>query len=175
VKRLALFLPALLIVVLDQITKAWVLAALPEGQSVSVLGQVLMFTRVRNSGTAFGLLRDSGSLLTIITIAAILFIIGYWFHVLRTQGRVGPALVTGLALPLGGALGNLADRVRHGHVVDFIDFRVWPVFNIADMAITSGAVLIAYYFFVVQNEPKEGVEVLRRWGVEDGQNSGSPN
>jgi signal peptidase II len=166
VRRYALFLPALLIVVADQLTKAWVLATLPEGEPVPVIGQLLMFTRVRNPGTAFGLLRGSGSLLTVITIVAVLFIVAYWFHLLRTQGRISPALMGGLALPLGGALGNLADRIRHGHVVDFIDFRVWPVFNIADMAITTGAVLVAYYFFVLQNNEDRvfrcsGVQVLR--------------
>ena len=69
-RRFALFLPAVLILSLDQLTKAWVQAALPEGESRPVVGQVLMFTRVRNSGTAFGLMRNSGPLLTIITIAA---------------------------------------------------------------------------------------------------------
>jgi signal peptidase II len=150
VSRFALFLPALLILVLDQLTKAWVLTSLPIGSSVPILGEILQFTHVRNSGTAFGLLRGSGALLTVVSIAAVFFIVGYWFHLLRSGNPVNPVLRGGLALPLGGALGNLVDRLRYGHVIDFIDFRVWPVFNIADMAIATGAALVAFYFFVVQ-------------------------
>jgi len=162
VKRFALFIPALIVLIMDQITKAWILAWLPEGQSRPVIGQTLLLTHVRNTGTAFGLLRNSGILLTVVSIVAICFIVGYWFHLLRAGGRVGPVLLGGLSLPLGGALGNLLDRLRHGHVVDFIDFRVWPVFNVADMAICTGAALIACYFFFLQDEG----QAFRRSGVQ---------
>jgi signal peptidase II len=138
------------IVALDQLTKALILHLLPEGSSVPVIPGVLLLTHVRNPGTAFGLLRGSGPLLTVITLVAIAFIISYWCYVRRSGLRRAPLLLLGLALPLGGALGNLADRVRLKHVVDFIDFRVWPVFNVADSAITIGACLVAYYFFVIQ-------------------------
>jgi signal peptidase II len=170
VKRFALFIPALIVLILDQLTKAWILAWLPEGQSRPVIGQTLLFTHVRNTGTAFGLLRGSGSLLTVVSIVAVCFIVGYWFHLLRARSRIGPVLLGGLSLPLGGALGNLLDRLRHGHVVDFIDFRVWPVFNVADMAICTGAALIACYFFWLQDESqahrRPSVPVLRCSGVQ---------
>ena len=164
-KRFALFLPAIAVFALDQLTKSWVLATMPEGHSLPVIEKILHLTHVSNSGTAFGLLRGSGSLLTVVSIAAVIFIIGYWVHLLRMGERVSPVLLGGLSLPLGGALGNLFDRVRFGHVVDFIDFRVWPVFNIADMAICSGAALVAYYFFRVQDNSqafgRSGVPAFR--------------
>jgi signal peptidase II len=153
VTRYALFIPALLILVADQITKAWVMATLPQGHSVPVVGRILMLTHVWNSGTAFGLLRGSGTLLTVVSVAAVIFIVGYWFRLHARGEAPGPVLLGGLSLPLGGALGNLVDRLRYGHVVDFIDFRVWPVFNVADMAICTGAALIAFYFFVHHEAP----------------------
>lgn len=135
---------------LDQLTKAIVNSLLPEGSSHVLVPGVLLLTHIRNPGTAFGLLRSSGPLLTAVTVAAVIFIIAYWFSVRRAE-RPSPLLSLGLALPLGGAAGNLIDRVRLGHVVDFVDFRVWPVFNVADSAITIGACLVAYYFFFVQD------------------------
>lgn len=135
---------------LDQLTKVVVDRLLPEGSSHVLIPGVLLLTHIRNPGTAFGLLRGSGSFLTVITIAAVIFIVAYWFAV-RRQERISPLLSLGLALPLGGAAGNLVDRLRLGHVIDFVDFRVWPVFNVADTAITIGACLVAYFFFFVQD------------------------
>jgi signal peptidase II len=133
---------------LDQLTKLIVLALLPEGNSHPIVPGVLMLTHIRNPGTAFGLLRSSGPLLTLVTIAAVIFIVSYWFYVRHREAVASPLLLWGLSLPLGGAAGNLLDRLRLKHVVDFIDFRVWPVFNVADSAITIGACLVAYYFLV---------------------------
>jgi signal peptidase II len=144
------FLLAGAIFALDQLTKLLVQEALPEGHSHPLIAGILLFTHIRNPGTAFGLLRGSGPLLTAITVAAVIFIISYWLYVRHQEHELSPVLLWGLALPLGGAAGNLLDRLRLGHVIDFIDFRVWPVFNVADSAITIGACLVAYYFFVIQ-------------------------
>jgi signal peptidase II len=144
------FMLAGAIFALDQLAKLLIEAALPEGHSRPLIPGVLMLTHIRNPGTAFGLLRGSGPLLTAITVAAVIFIISYWLYVRRQEEAMSPILLWGLALPLGGAAGNLLDRLRLGHVTDFIDFRVWPVFNVADSAITVGACLVAYYFFVIQ-------------------------
>lgn len=145
------FLLAGAVFALDQFTKLIVEAFLPEGSSRAIIPGVLMLTHIRNPGTAFGLMRESGPLLTVITVGAVIFIVSYWCLTHRQAAPPNLLLAWGLALPLGGAAGNLVDRVRLGHVIDFIDFRVWPVFNVADSAITLGACLVAYYFFFVQD------------------------
>lgn len=109
------------------------------GESREVLGQVLSFTRSANTGGAFGLLAGQPVILAVvggIVVVALLFIAPR----LAAGSRLA---LTGTGLVLGGALGNVLDRVRLGHVVDFIDFHFWPVFNLADTAITVGVGLMA--------------------------------
>ncbi len=97
-----------------------------------VLPNIFHLTLVHNAGVAFGLLQGCGLLITLVTCAVI---VGLWWSRLFT-------LSTGLIL--GGAIGNLIDRLRIGAVIDFLDFRIWPVFNLADSCITVGAVLMAW-------------------------------
>lgn len=142
---------AVFVLVFDQWTKYLVHKFLPLHKSVAVLPNVLHLTHVENRGTAFGLLSSGGQYLTLVAVVAAIVIAGYWFYLGRRRERPSIWLTCGLALPLGGALGNLIDRLRVGQVVDFIDIRVWPVFNIADSAITVGAGLVAYYFFFLHD------------------------
>ncbi len=144
---------AAFVLVLDQWTKALVERFLPFQRPIPVLGDVLSLTHVRNSGTAFGLLTGGGVYLTVVAIAAAILIALYWVRLSREQRCPNIWLACGLALPLGGAVGNLVDRVRIGQVIDFIDLHVWPVFNVADMAITVGACLVAYYYFFIHERP----------------------
>lgn len=121
----------------DQATKAIARAALTPGESVTVLGP-LQLTEAHNSGVAFGLADGGGVLLLLATglaLAAVLFL----FYL--EPERPGMALATGLLL--GGALGNLVDRIVAGEVTDFIDLPLWPTFNLADVAITAGVVILA--------------------------------
>lgn len=129
---------AFLVIVLDQVTKALIVRAFEVGESVTVLGPVMSLTRRTNTGGAFGMLQGSAPALTIVSgiVILVLLLIGP-----RLAGRSRLSLVA-LGLVLGGATGNLIDRARLGHVVDFVDFHFWPVFNIADMGITIGAILI---------------------------------
>lgn len=130
------------VLVLDQLTKYWAAATLVRG-SISI-APFLKFTLVHNTGAAFGFMSNAGGwqnifFMVVAALASVLIIVMLW----RLQDRwVG----TGLALILGGALGNLADRVLHGYVIDFVDVYYgtwhWPAFNIADSAITVGAVLL---------------------------------
>ena len=137
------YIIALLVVILDQAGKHLVLKRLAFGLSIPVLKNVLYITPVENRGGAFGLFQSWAGLLTLLTVAFVIAIV-----VLVRRRAMLPALVgIGLGLQLGGALGNLVDRVRFGYVVDFINFRVWPVFNIADAAITAGLLLLAYDLF----------------------------
>jgi signal peptidase II len=125
---------------LDQLSKLLVEHGLAEGQPVRVLGPVLSFTHQHNTGAAFGLFRSGSGALTIVAVVviAVLLIWG------RQVALSSPRLAAGIGVQLGGAVGNLFDRLRHGYVTDFIDLHFWPVFNVADIGITVGAVLIVW-------------------------------
>ena len=147
-----LWLLAAGVFVLDRLAKKWVLAALATEHTKDVLGDLLRFTYVRNPGVAFGLFAGHGlslGWLSLIALAAVL-----WLAV-RTPVRAWPRTVA-LGLILGGALGNLYDRLRWGSVVDFIDVglgshRFWT-FNVADSAITVGVVVWAAYLLFGPHE-----------------------
>ena len=125
------------VVALDQASKAAVIDSMVPGERVDLaLGFEL--ARVSNSGIAFGFLDEGGALVLVVTLAALALIIG-WFAF--DTGR--PGLWLGVGLLAGGALGNLADRVREGAVTDFIDPPHWPAFNLADISITLGVAVIA--------------------------------
>ena len=135
------------LVVFDQATKAIVRAMLPLYESVAVIPGFLSLTHVRNTGAAFGVLSSvefpyKTTLLTLISLGALIAIVVYG---IRTTARQ-PVAQIGLALVVGGAIGNLVDRVTAGHVVDFVDvyWRSWHfwAFNAADAGITIGAALL---------------------------------
>lgn len=129
----------------DRLSKRIVMDRLPEGTDVP-LNFFFHLTRVNNTGAAFGLFRDSGFLL----VATSAFCIGLLcLMILRRQSFLSS---TATSLILGGALGNLYDRLRYGYVVDFLNFRVWPVFNIADSAISVGLFLIFLEIFLRQKK-----------------------
>jgi len=129
------------VLVLDQLTKRWAVENLAHHTPVEVLGPLLRFTYTRNSGVAFGLgagLPFPYYLFSIVAVVAILYLF------LRRTEHTFPRQLS-LALILGGAIGNLVDRLASGEVVDFIEIGWghwhWPVFNIADTAVTIGVVL----------------------------------
>lgn len=149
---LLLALLALLIFGADQTSKYLVLTRLSLGESWSPLPQLdrfLTVTHVINPGAAFGLFPDQGSLFAVIAVVVVVAILLYYRYLPSDNWFVRVSL----GLQLGGALGNLADRLQYGYVIDFIDFKIWPVFNLADMAIVSGVGILA--FFLMQ-EPDEG-------------------
>jgi signal peptidase II len=130
-------LGALGILLLDQLSKAVVRAFLPIGHSFPP-DTPIRLTHVTNTGAAFGLFQGSGTVLTVVALVGVVLLLLYY----RSFGLRHPLLRVSLALQLGGALGNLTDRLRQGYVTDFIDLRVWPIFNLADSAITIGAFLL---------------------------------
>ena len=140
----------LLVVLIDQLTKFFVLAWLPADDSVSVIPGVFHLTLVHNSGIAFGVFRRQETLLLIlITLSlAVLIVLGH--RICRHKASL--LAWTGLALILGGAIGNWIDRLRFRAVIDFLDFRIWPVFNVADSAITVGVLLYLLLFFKNREE-----------------------
>lgn len=144
------FALALAVVVADQVTKAIVLARFVFGERVEVTGFFNMVL-VYNKGAAFSFLSDAGGWQTPALVVFALVAIGVvGAFIVRSPGRT--IFLSGLGLILGGALGNLIDRLRFGQVVDFLDFHAgawhWPAFNVADSAITIGAVLLILEGFV---------------------------
>lgn len=138
------------VLILDQITKALVLAHLPLGGTVAVIPGLFSLTHVHNPGGAFGFLAGmSAELRSLLFVAVSLLAAGlilyfYW----QAAGRQR-LLAAGLALIFGGAIGNLIDRMRFGIVVDFLDFYIgqlhWPAFNVADSAITVGVGIFVFH------------------------------
>jgi signal peptidase II len=126
------------VVALDQVAKAVVRAEVARGEEVTVL-PFLEIANTRNRGIAFGLADGASPLLIALTVAVVVAI----FAVLITQFRSGAIWLAG-ALLVGGALGNLADRVRDGAVTDFIDLPLWPTFNLADIAIVAGVAALIF-------------------------------
>lgn len=144
------FLLALLVIVLDQFTKMQALAHLVPYQAVPVL-PLLNWTLAFNSGAAFSFLSQTGQWHTWFFLSfSILMSLGISVWILRTPGSERWQLVS-LSLILGGAIGNLIDRIRLGHVIDFIDVfyetHHWPVFNLADTAISIGICLLLIELF----------------------------
>jgi signal peptidase II len=141
------FLIAILVIVLDRMSKWLVAGSINLHDSISVLPGFFRLTHVQNSGAAFGLFAESPSewkvgiliLFSILALAVVSALLWKNSHSMTTTG-------VGLALILGGAVGNLWDRLLSGHVVDFFDFYLgsyhWPAFNVADSAIVIGALLL---------------------------------
>jgi signal peptidase II len=129
------------IVGLDRLSKIFFIHLLGLNESIAVIRNVFHFTLVHNTGIAFGLFKDSGSVFVVIPLILTGLLIYNIFYYRGTE-HLTRTYIMAFSLILGGAIGNLIDRITLGYVVDFIDFRIWPVFNVADSAITIGALII---------------------------------
>jgi len=145
---------ALLIVVLvaaDQITKSWAVSALDDGRTIDIVW-TLRFALGFNSGIAFSQAQGLGPVVGVVALIAVVLLLRYMLKATH------PLMAYGLAGILGGAIGNIADRLfrgeglLHGKVVDFIDFQWFPIFNVADSAITIGAIVLIVSLFLEQRE-----------------------
>jgi signal peptidase II len=152
VERKRYYLIAVLVILLDQVTKRLVLSYLTGGTVVPIIPEFFRLVRVENRGMAFGMFSDSSSswslyLLILISASAIGFLTTMIWKIDANERRLGVAL----ALILGGAAGNLMDRLVYGHVIDFLDFYLtryhWPAFNVADSVILIGAVALLLDLF----------------------------
>ncbi len=130
-----------LVAAADQAAKALITSSISQGASIAILGGVVRITHVRNPGSAFGAF-ETGAVPVALTIALMACWAGAMLLKQRGRLRIEALSEVGAALVLGGALGNLVDRVRVGRVIDFIDLGFWPVFNLADAAIALGAVVL---------------------------------
>jgi len=139
------FLISLLVLSVDQITKILVRTGIKEGTSVAIVPKILYFTHATNTGASFSMLTNYSFFLAII---AVLVIIGIFvfYKKIPFQYRTAAALI------LGGTAGNLIDRLQYGTVTDFINVQIWPIFNVADSAITIAAILL---IIIVWKEEKD--------------------
>ncbi|MBN2416299.1 signal peptidase II [bacterium] len=139
----------------DQITKYAVRETMVLGQSIPVLGDFFRLTYVENPGIAFGIQIGNGAVFTVLSLLASIGIIVY----LATHWHESNGMKNGLALILGGAFGNLIDRILHGRVVDFLEVGIrqyrWPVFNVADSAVVIGMIVLFITVFKAEKEAKE--------------------
>lgn len=133
-----LLLIVLSIFMLDQASKLYIVRVMEIGDSIPVINNIFYITYLQNFGAAFGILQHQTALFIIIAVLLMVAVL-YYYPRLPQGYRL---LRIGIGMQLGGALGNMLDRVRMGAVIDFFDFRIWPVFNIADMAIVVGVGLL---------------------------------
>lgn len=134
---------AALTILIDQLSKYFIVNNLLPGQSIPIIRGFFHFTHTQNIGAAFGILPGRHLLFVIITIISIVLVLIYYFRF--KERRI--ILQVALGLQVGGAVSNLIDRIFKGGVTDFIDFRWWPIFNLADVAIIIGAILLIYVFW----------------------------
>ncbi|MBM3252521.1 MAG: signal peptidase II [Candidatus Omnitrophica bacterium] len=141
-----IFIIVLSVLSLDQLTKFLVTRNLSYNQSIPVIKGIFHLTLIHNRGAAFGILKNQVPLFIFASVSAIILI---YFELKNNRHKKSYSV--SLSLILAGALGNLIDRLFLGYVIDFLDFRIWPVFNVADSAITIGAILLAFSILL---EPK---------------------
>lgn len=133
-------LVALLVIIFDQLTKYYVVSNFYLGESVPVIENIFHWTYILNPGAAFGMFEGSRWFFVVIAIGVL---VGIWY--MKDEINEGGWMMQyGAALFGGGAIGNLIDRARSGFVIDFFDFRIWPVFNVADIAICVGVAMILW-------------------------------
>lgn len=137
---MAVLILSAFIFAVDQLTKAMVKARMTPNQSIPIIDNILHLTYVQNTGAAFSLFKGRVFFFVVVSFAVIAAIVYCMIRLPKEKDF----FKLPLALVLGGALGNLVDRLRFGYVVDFIDFRIWPVFNVADSAVVIGVLLLLY-------------------------------
>jgi signal peptidase II len=144
----------LVIVVADQASKSWILSRLgPNGDSteIKIIPGFMRFIFVENTGAAFGIFQGKSPILTSLALLVIAFLIVYFRRAIAQSLWLSIAM----GLQLGGALGNVIDRFRHGFVVDFINVPHWPTFNVADSSITVGVIMLGLYLITRDASPND--------------------
>jgi signal peptidase II len=134
----------------DQLTKHIVASQLALNDSVHVLGP-FSIRHVWNSGIAFGLFSSATPVVIVLTVAAVSWMLVFFYR----SGARHPVLPVALGLVIGGSVSNLIDRVRLGHVTDFLDLRFWPAFNLADSFICIGVAVLLATLFLADREPRQ--------------------
>jgi len=142
------YVVSLAVLLLDQASKWLIMAAMSLGQSIPVIENIFHITYIHNPGAAFGLLANRTSFFIAVSLLVVAGAVVFQWQ----RGSRRGVMPLALGLIVGGSLGNLADRVRFGEVIDFLDFRVWPVFNLADSAIVVGAGLLVLVIWKMESK-----------------------
>ena len=142
-KYITIFSTALIIILIDQITKFLIKTNFQLNQPFPLINNIFYLTYRHNFGAGFGILQQQRWILIFISIIVIGFIF-YYFDRVKEKEILLQALV---GFVLGGTIGNLIDRVAYGFVIDFLDFRIWPIFNVADSFVTIGVIGLIIYFW----------------------------
>ena len=131
----------ILIIIIDQVTKYIAKSNLELNQSIPIIKNFFHITLTTNTGAGFGLLKENNSLIAFITVLILGFML-FYYDKLPKKGKEHISIV----LIVSGALSNLFDRIFLGHIIDFIDFKIWPIFNMADSCITIGVIYLVFYY-----------------------------
>lgn len=142
---------AMAVVVIDQWSKYYVQTHMSLGMSIPLIPSVFHLTYILNPGAAFGILENQRTFFVIVGLLMISAVV-YLYPRIPANMRL---LRLGTGLMMGGAVGNVIDRIQTGHVVDFFDFRIWPIFNIADIAIVVGVSCIIYTLLFIAEKKDE--------------------
>jgi signal peptidase II len=137
-------IPFLGLLIADQAVKHLVRTTMVQGQSIPIIENIFHITYIENPGAAFGILANQRMLFLILTAV----IVGVMIYLYFSLSNKKSLTAISLGIVVSGAIGNFIDRFIQGTVTDFLDFRIWPIFNIADIAICVGLALICYFIII---------------------------
>ncbi len=132
---------------LDQLSKLFIQKSFELGQSFPIIENVFHLTYIHNYGAAFSFFQNQTVFLIVIQLLLITFIVGF---MVVTRKRSHKILLVSMSLIVAGGVGNLIDRIAYGYVVDYFDFRVFPIFNIADISVCTGCGLLLLFLFIIE-------------------------
>jgi signal peptidase II len=147
--NLALVLVAITIIIVERIVKFYVTEYLRLGESIPVISNVFMITRSENTGAGFGVLAGQNWLFIGAALLVILMIIYFYNKIIYDR-----LLVFASAFILAGTVGNMMDRLFFGRVIDYLDFAFWPTFNLSDVSLVIGVILLGIHMYIWQKEPE---------------------
>lgn len=149
------YLLALFVVILDQLSKWWIVNEMSLGERIPIIENFLYITSHRNQGAAWGILQGQMTFFYIVTVVVVIFIVYY----IQKYGKENPFFGYTLGILLGGAIGNFIDRLFRKEVVDFIDVYPFgynfPIFNVADSALTIGVLLMIIYILFIEGKQQK--------------------
>ena len=142
-KYITIFSIAIIIILIDQITKFLIKTSFQLKESLLIIKNFFHLTYIHNFGAGFGILQQQHLILIFIS----LIVVGVIFYYLDKIGEKEKLLQILVGFILGGTIGNVTDRIAYGFVIDFLDFRIWPIFNVADSFVTVGVIGLVIYLY----------------------------